>query len=69
MKKNDNKKMGTGEEYLLELISTNDTNFLRSTCLDLVVITGHMYRRIALHTYLHPIFFLAGFLTCYYFMK
>ena len=58
-----------GEEYLMEIVTSKDVTFLRSACLETIVLTGHLYRRIQIQTFLHPFFFLAGFLTCYYFMK
>jgi hypothetical protein len=58
-----------GEQYLLALMTSEDVSFLRSACLEMIVVTGHLYRRIQIQTLLHPLFFLGGFFACYYFMK
>jgi hypothetical protein len=62
-------KDGQGEKYLMQIMMSEDTNLLRSAALEMVVVVGHMYKRIQLHVLLHPAFFLAGFLSCYYFIK
>tara|TARA_R110000744_G_scaffold162524_1_gene279150 strand:- start:472 stop:678 length:207 start_codon:yes stop_codon:yes gene_type:complete len=56
-----------GEKYLLEIMNSTDPDFLRSMVLEMVVIVGHIYRRVQIHVMLHPVFFLAGFLSCYFF--
>jgi hypothetical protein len=58
-----------GEQYLMEIVTSKDPTFLRNACLETIVLTGHLYRRIQIHTFLHPFFFLFGFLACYFFMK
>jgi hypothetical protein len=63
----DEKKLG--EKYLLEVMNSTDPNFLRSIVLEMVVVVGTIYRRLQIHMMLHPVFFLAGFLTCYFFAK
>jgi hypothetical protein len=62
-------KDGQGEKYLMQIMMSEDPNLLRSAALEMVVVVGHMYKRIQLHVLLHPAFFLAGFLSCYYFIK
>jgi hypothetical protein len=63
----DEKKLG--EKYLLEVMNSTDPNFLRGIVLEMVVVVGTIYRRLQIHMMLHPVFFLAGFLTCYFFAK
>ena len=70
MKKNDNDGlMRQGEKYLMQIMMSDDPQLLRSAALEMIVVVGHMYKRIQLHMLLHPAFFLAGFLSCYYFIK
>ena len=66
---NKHDKDGQGEKYLMQIMMSEDPNLLRSAALEMVVVVGHMYKRIQLHVLLHPAFFLAGFLSCYYFIK
>ena len=66
---NDFNEQKLGEKYLLEIMNSTDPDFLRSMVLEMVVIVGHIYRRVQIHMMLHPVFFLAGFLTCYFFAK
>ena len=54
------------EKYLMELLTTKDINVVRSALLEVIVVVGSMYRRIQVHMFLHPFFFLAGFLSCYF---
>ena len=63
------KDKSLGSQYLLQIMTSEDSNFLRSACLEMIVLTGNLYRRIQIQTFLHPMFFLAGFLSCYYFIK
>jgi hypothetical protein len=63
----DEKKLG--EKYLLEVMNSTDPNFLRGMVLEMIVVVGTVYRRLQIHMMLHPVFFLAGFLTCYFFAK
>ena len=58
-----------GEKYLMEIVTSNDPSLLRNVCLEMVVVTGYLYKRTQVHTFLHPVFFLLGFLACYFFMK
>jgi hypothetical protein len=58
-----------GEEYLVAIMTSDDPQLLRSAALEMIVVVGHLYRKIQLHMLLHPAFFLAGFLGCYFFMK
>jgi hypothetical protein len=53
----------------MEIVTSNDPSFLRNVCLEMVVVTGYLYKRTQVHTFLHPVFFLLGFLACYFFMK
>ena len=59
----------TGEEYLMQIMVSDDPHLLRSAALEMIVVVGHFYRRIQIHMLLHPVFFLGGFLSCYYFLK
>jgi len=63
----DEKKLG--EKYLLQVMNSTDPNFLRGMVLEMIVVVGTVYRRLQIHMMLHPVFFLAGFLTCYFFAK
>ena len=63
----DEKKLG--EKYLLQVMNSTDPNFLRGMFLEMIVVVGTVYRRLQIHMMLHPVFFLAGFLTCYFFAK
>ena len=67
--KDKEKAKSLGSMYLMEIMTSEDSNFLRSACLEMIVLTGNLYRRIQIQTFLHPIFFLCGFLTCFYFIK
>ena len=58
-----------GEDYLIQIMTSDDPNLLRSVSLEMVVVVGHMYKRLQFHMLLHPLVFLAGFLSCYYFIK
>ena len=58
-----------GEDYLIQIMTSEDPNLLRSVALEMVVVIGHIYKRLQLHVALHPAFFLAGFLACYFFVK
>jgi hypothetical protein len=55
-----------GEQYLLDIMRNDDPKFLRTMILEMMVLSGTLYRRIQVHMFLHPLFFLAGFLTCYF---
>jgi len=55
-----------GEQYLLDVLRNDDPKFLRTMILEMMVLSGTLYRRIQVHMFLHPLFFLAGFLTCYF---
>jgi len=55
-----------GEQYLLEIMRSEDPKHLRTMILEMMVLSGNLYRRAQMHMYLHPMFFLAGFLTCYF---
>ena len=55
-----------GEQYLLAIMRNDDPKFLRTMILEMMVLSGTLYRRIQVHMFLHPLFFLAGFLTCYF---
>jgi hypothetical protein len=63
----DEKKLG--EKYLLQVMNSTDPDFLRGMVLEMIVVVGTVYRRLQIHMMLHPVFFLAGFLTCYFFAK
>ena len=63
----DEKKLG--EKYLLQVMDSTDPDFLRGMVLEMIVVVGTIYRRLQIHMMLHPVFFLAGFLTCYFFAK
>ena len=54
------------ERILDSLLVESDPKVLRSMIFELVVATGFWYRKATIHKYLQPLFFLAGFLTCYY---
>tara|TARA_R110000824_G_scaffold232068_2_gene419978 strand:+ start:5371 stop:5586 length:216 start_codon:yes stop_codon:yes gene_type:complete len=56
-----------GEQYLTQMISTQDPDLLRSMLFEMVIVVGQIYKRTQLHLLLHPVFFLAGFLSCYFF--
>tara|TARA_R110002110_G_scaffold135296_6_gene319249 strand:+ start:851 stop:1063 length:213 start_codon:yes stop_codon:yes gene_type:complete len=60
---------GRGEEYLIQIMTSDDPQLLRAAALEMIVIVGHIYKRLQLHMVLHPAFFLAGFLSCYFFIK
>ena len=60
---------GRGEEYLMQIMMSEDPHLLRSAALEMIVVVGHIYRRLQVHMLLHPVFFLGGFLACYFFMK
>ena len=60
---------GRGEEYLMQIMMSEDPQLLRSATLEMIVVVGHIYRRLQIHMLLHPAFFLGGFLACYFFMK
>jgi len=60
---------GRGEEYLIQIMTSDDPQLLRAAALEMIVIVGHIYKRLQLHMLLHPAFFLAGFLSCYFFIK
>jgi len=55
-----------GEKYLMEVLHSDDPKFLRSMVLEILVVMSHVYKRMQLHVMLHPVFFFAGFLTCYF---
>ena len=67
--KDKEKVKSLGSMYLMEIMTSEDPDFLRSACLEMIVLTGNLYRRIQIQTLLHPMFFLGGFLACYYFIK
>ena len=69
--KNGNKleDISNGEEYLISVMTSDDSGLLRAAALEMIVVVGHLYRRLQFHMLLHPAFFLAGFLSCYYFLK
>jgi hypothetical protein len=58
-----------GEEMFVQIMTSDDPNLLRSAALEMVIVVGTIYRRMQIHMLLHPLFFLAGFLSCYYFIK
>jgi hypothetical protein len=58
-----------GEEMFMQIMTSDDPNLLRSAALEMVIVVGTIYRRMQIHMLLHPLFFLAGFLSCYYFIK
>ena len=53
----------------MQIMTSDDPNLLRSAALEMVIVVGTIYRRMQIHMLLHPLFFLAGFLSCYYFLK
>ena len=55
-----------GEKYLVDILASQDPELLRGTLLETIVILGTVHRRLQIHMLLHPLFFLAGFLTCYF---
>ena len=48
------------------LLSEEDPEALKVVIMELVVATGFWYRRAQMSRYLHPLFFLGGFITCYF---
>tara|TARA_R100001510_G_C7600492_1_gene167243 strand:+ start:689 stop:892 length:204 start_codon:yes stop_codon:yes gene_type:complete len=54
------------EQYLMEILTTKDINVVRNTLFEMIVMVGSMYRRVQIHMFLHPFFFLAGFLSCFF---
>ena len=64
-----NDLVGRGEDYLIQIMTSDDPQLLRSAALEMIVVVGHFYKRIQIHMALHPAFFLAGFLACYFFVK
>ena len=55
------------QDYLLTLMHSKDAEVLREMLLTSLSVINTLYRRVQLHLVLHPIVFLAGFLTCYFF--
>lgn len=64
-----NNLSGRGEDYLIQIMTSDDPHLLRAAALEMIVVVGHIYKRLQIHMLLHPAFFLAGFLSCYYFVK
>ena len=64
-----NNLTGRGEEYLIHIMTSEDPHLLRAAALEMIVVVGHIYKRLQIHMLLHPAFFLVGFLSCYYFVK
>ena len=58
-----------GEEMFMQIMTSDDPNLLRSAALEMVIVVGTIYRRMQIHMLLHPLFFLGGFLACYYLIK
>ena len=58
-----------GEKYLMDILRSDDPKYLRSMALEMIVVVSMIYRRMQVHMMLHPLFFLGGFLTCYFFLK
>ena len=55
-----------GEEYLMSIMTSDDPQLLRGAALEMIVVVGHLYRKIQYHMLLHPVFFLAGFVAAWY---
>ena len=55
-----------GEEYLMSIMTSDDPQLLRGAALEMIVVVGHLYRKIQYHMLLHPVFFLAGFGAAWY---
>jgi len=58
-----------GEKYLMDILRSDDPKFLRSMTLEMIILVSTIYRRLQLHMMLHPLFFLSGFLSCYFLLK
>jgi hypothetical protein len=69
MNKNQIDPKSLGEKYLMEVLVSDDPDFLRSMVLEMMVVLGHVYKKVQLHLMLHPVFFFAGFLTCHFLTK
>jgi len=69
MKKDLDNVESRGEEYLMTIMTSDDPQLLRGAALEMIVVVGHMYRKVQIHMLLHPGFFLAGFLAGWYFTK
>jgi|TARA_R100000353_G_C6472706_1_gene187007 hypothetical protein len=69
MSKNQLDPTEIGEKYLMDILRSDDPKFLRSMTLEMIILVSTIYRRLQLHMMLHPLFFLGGFLTCYFFLK
>tara|TARA_R100001510_G_C7533142_1_gene123774 strand:+ start:210 stop:416 length:207 start_codon:yes stop_codon:yes gene_type:complete len=67
--KNEFDHKAKGEEMFMQIMTSDDPDLLRSAALEMVIVVGTIYRRMQIHMLLHPLFFLAGFLTCYYLIK
>jgi len=55
--------------FLDTLLRDEDPEALRGTIMEMVLAVGFWYRRVQIHKFLHPFFFLAGFITCYFFVS
>ena len=53
----------------MDILRSDDPKYLRSMALEMIVVVSMIYRRMQVHMMLHPLFFLGGFLTCYFFLK
>ena len=57
------------QEQFQLLMASTDVRTLRGAILELVILSGRSYRQARFHKLIHPVFFLAGFLTCYFFVS
>tara|TARA_R100000995_G_scaffold84579_1_gene63747 strand:+ start:4298 stop:4504 length:207 start_codon:yes stop_codon:yes gene_type:complete len=51
------------------LLSEEDPAALRLIVIELTMATGFWYRRALISRYLYPLFFLGGFITCYFLLS
>ena len=55
--------------FLDNILGEESPEALRGTIMEMVLAVGFWYRRTQIHKFLHPFFFLAGFITCYFFIS
>ena len=53
-------------QYLQDMLTSNDSEILRQMLLSSLTAISYLQRRVQIHVILHPLVFLAGFLTCYF---
>lgn len=66
-KRNDMTEEEMKLKYLKNMMTSDDAEILRQMLLTSLTAVNYLNRRVQIHTLLHPLVFLAGFLTCYFF--